>query len=207
MSHASYQVISAVGPHPVLRSQRYGIPRLLQRERIVKTITRILSALNAKSTIVRFATVCKALERPVLDVLWESQDDWFQLLKCFPPDVWEEHDNAFVSCRSFAITPHPSVFTPLGKPILALPPQSYPSRMGSFQEICVKDGPYEHHAVAKIHIGPLLPNLEYGSQQLPSIPEIANLELENGMGFRPVHLFVPLTQLVICDDLLHRRKL
>jgi hypothetical protein len=101
MSHASYRVINPVNSHPVPRSQRYGIPRILQQERIIKTITRILSALNAKPTIVAFATACKALERPVLDALWESQDDWFQLLKCFPSDVWEERDNAFVSRCSF----------------------------------------------------------------------------------------------------------
>lgn len=106
MSHASYQVINATTSHSVLRSQRYGIPRLLQQERVIKTITRILSALNAKSTIVAFATACRALERPVLDALWESQDDWFQLLRCFPPDVWEERDNAFVSCRPLATTRH-----------------------------------------------------------------------------------------------------
>ena len=109
MSHATYQVINAIKPHPVLRSRGYGIPRLLQQERIIKAITRFLCSLNAKSTIVAFATACKALERPVLDALWESQDDWFQLLKCFPPDVWEERDNAFVSCRFFAVTRHPSV--------------------------------------------------------------------------------------------------
>ncbi|KAF9649265.1 hypothetical protein BDM02DRAFT_1933422 [Thelephora ganbajun] len=100
MSHANYQVVSAINSHPVLRSQRHETPRLLQQERIIKTITRILSSLNAKSTIVAFATVCKALERPILDVLWESQDDWFQLLKCFPPDVWEERDNAFHFLRN-----------------------------------------------------------------------------------------------------------
>ena len=79
--------------------------------------------------------------------------------------------------------------------------------MGPFQEICVEDGPYQHHAVAEIHIDTLLPNFKYGSQQLPFIPETANLELEDGMGFRPVHLLVPLAQLVICDDLLRRRQL
>ena len=102
MSRANYRVVSAVNSNPVLRSQRYVIPRLLQQERIIKTITRFLSGLNAKSTIVAFATACKVLERPVLDVLWESQDDCFQLLKCFPPDVWEERDNTFVSCHSLA---------------------------------------------------------------------------------------------------------
>jgi len=140
------------------------IPRLLQQERIIKTITRILSVLNAKSTIVAFATACKVLEQPVLDVLWETQDDWFQLLKCFPPDVWEERDNAFVSCGRFTIILYLSIFTPLRNPILALPPQSYPRGVDSFQEICIKDGPSQHHAITKIYIDPLLSNLEYGSQ-------------------------------------------
>ena len=186
MSHASYQVISATNLHPIPRSQRRRIPKLLQQERVVKTITRILSALNAKSTIVAFATVCKSLTRPVLDVLWEFQDDWFQLLKCFPPDVWEDRDNAFVSCHSFALTY--SLFISLP----ALPPQSHRSGMGSPSNICFEDGPYERHAVAKIHIDPLLPNLEYGSQQLPIISQTSDPELENGMGFRPVHIIVPL---------------
>ena len=106
MSHANYQFISPTKFRPVLRSQRHGIPRFLQQERVVKTIARILSILGAKSTVVAFATICKALERPVLDVLWESQDDWFQLLRCFPPDVWEDGDNAFVSFLSF---PPPAV--------------------------------------------------------------------------------------------------
>ena len=112
MSRANYRVVSAINSHPVLRSQRYVIPGLLQQERIIKTIARFLTALNAKSTIVALATACKVLERSVLDVLWESQDDWFQLLKCFPADVWEERDNAFVSCRSPTIAPHLSVFIP-----------------------------------------------------------------------------------------------
>ena len=207
MSHASYRVINPVNSHPVPRSQRYGIPRILQQERIIKTITRTLSALNAKPTIVAFAIACKALERPVLDALWESQDDWFQLLKCFPSDVWEERDNAFVSRCSFATVYPYSIFIPFVNPILALPPQSNPSRVGSFQEICVEDGPSQYHAFTKIHIDPLFPNLEYGSQQLSFVPKTSNHELEDGVGFRPVHLLIPLTQPVIRDDLLHRRQL
>ena len=188
MSRANYQVVSAINSHPVLRSQRYVIPRLLQQERIIKTITRFLAVLNAKSTVVALATACKVLERPVLDVLWESQDDWFQLLKCFPPDVWEERDNAFVSST---IVPRLPVFIPRNSN-LALPPQSYPRRVGSFQEICFEDGPSQHHAFTKIYIDPLFPNLEYGSQQLPIISQTSDPELENGMGFRPVHIIVPL---------------
>lgn len=88
--------------------------------------------MNAGTAIVAFATVCKALERPVLDVLWESQDDWFRLLKCFPPDVWEERDNAFVSCHPAASARRLSAFILFVNPILALPPQSHPSRVGPF---------------------------------------------------------------------------
>ena len=113
MSHASYQIISPRKFRPVLRSQRHGIPRFLQQERVVKTITRILSSLNAKSTVLALATVCKALERPTLDILWESQDDWFQLMKCFPSDVWEDRDSTFVSCRTIATTHRPPLFIPL----------------------------------------------------------------------------------------------
>lgn len=164
MSHANYQVISAINSRHVLRSRGHVIPRLLQQERIIKTIARILSALNATSTVVAFATACKALERPVLDVLWESQDDWFQLLKCFPPDVWEERDSAFVSCRPLSSVVVYPVFTPHRNPILALSSQSYPSGVGSFQEIRIEDGPYQHHAVAEINIDPILPNIEYGGQ-------------------------------------------
>ena len=128
MSHATYRIINATNPRPAPRSQRYGTTRFIQQERIIKTIARSLSALNANSTIVAFATTCRALERPVLDILWESQDDWFQLLKCFPPDVWEERDNSFVSRNSARSL---SIFTSLVNPILALPPQSIPSRVGS----------------------------------------------------------------------------
>jgi hypothetical protein len=159
MSHAKYQVVGATNFRPVLRPQRHGIPRFLQQERVVKTITRILSGMNAKPTVVAFATVCKALERTVLDVLWESQDDWFQLLKCFPPDVWEDRDNTFVSCHYFSIACRLPLFIP---PILAFPPQPHASRVVPFQEILLENGPHERHAVAEVHIDPLLPNIEHG---------------------------------------------
>lgn len=77
--------------------------------------------------------------------------------------------------------------------------------MGSFPQIRFKNDPYERHAVAKIYINPLLPNLEYGSEQFPIISKTQNLELENGMGFRSVHLIVPFAQFVIRDDLLRGR--
>ena len=204
MSHASYRIISATSLHPALRSQRHGIPRILQQERVVKTIARVLSSLNAKPTILAFATVCKALERPILDVLWETQDDWFQLLKCFSPDIWEDRDNAFVSCCSLTIARQQPRFMPFGIFTLAFPPQSCPGRVDSFQTIRFKDGPHEHHDAAEIYIDTLLSNLEHGSQQLPVVPETANIELENRMGLRPLQFLIPLTQSIVCDDLLRR---
>ena len=163
MSHASYRFVSASELRQISRSQRRGIPRFLQQERVVKTITRILTAMNAKSTTVALARVCRALERPVLDALWESQDDCFQLLKCFPCDVWEDRDDVFVSYHFFLIAHHVPVLKPLAILMLAFPPQPDSSRVGSFQEICLEDDSCERHAAAEIHLDPVLPNPEHGS--------------------------------------------
>jgi len=69
----------------------------LNVDEVLRLLARILVASEAKGTAVALARCCKTFKEPVLDVLWETQNHLTPLLKCFPPDVWEEKDGRFVS--------------------------------------------------------------------------------------------------------------
>ena len=71
----------------------------LRVDEIVRLLACELVASEAKATAVSLACCCKGFEDPVLDELWETQEELSPLLKCFPQDdVWEqESDETFVS--------------------------------------------------------------------------------------------------------------
>ena len=69
----------------------------LRVDEILRLFACELVASGADATAAALARCCKTLEEPVLDVLWEKQDQLTPLLKCFPPDVWEEECGRFVS--------------------------------------------------------------------------------------------------------------
>ena len=71
----------------------------------LKLLARGLVALEAGASAVALACCCKSFEGPVLDVLWEIQDQLIPLLKCFPEDIWEEEDGRFVSPLAAFIFP------------------------------------------------------------------------------------------------------
>ena len=76
----------------------------LNVDEILRLLARELVASGAQATSVALGSCCKSFEDPVLDALWETQDQLTPLLKCFPQDVWEEGHGYFVSlrCRSFS---------------------------------------------------------------------------------------------------------
>jgi len=69
----------------------------LNVDEIVRLIACELVACGRKGTAVAFACCCKGFEDPVLDALWETQDQFHPLLGSFPEDVWDGDNGKFVS--------------------------------------------------------------------------------------------------------------
>ena len=59
----------------------------LNVDEIVRLIACELVASEANAAVVYFACCCKNFEGPLLDVLWETQDKLFPLLRPLPEDV------------------------------------------------------------------------------------------------------------------------
>ena len=78
--------------------------RCLSVDEILRLLACELVASEAKATATALACCCKTFEDPVLDVLWEAQDQLTTLLKCLPQGVWEEEDESFVSPLTVFIT-------------------------------------------------------------------------------------------------------
>lgn len=68
----------------------------LNVDEIIRFIACELVASGRKGTAAALASCCKSFEDPVLDALWEVQDQLYPLLKSFPGDVWGEGDGKFV---------------------------------------------------------------------------------------------------------------
>ena len=62
----------------------------LNVDEIVRLIACELVVSEAKATAVSLACCHKAFEDPILDALWETQDELLPLLKSLPGDVWNE---------------------------------------------------------------------------------------------------------------------
>ena len=62
----------------------------LNMDEIIRLVGCELVASKAKATAVVLACCCKNFEDPVLDVLWETQDQLLPLLESLPGDVWTE---------------------------------------------------------------------------------------------------------------------
>ena len=69
----------------------------LRVDEIVRLIASELVGSGGKGSAVALTCCCKSFEDPVLDALWETQDELLPLLKSFPGDeVWDE-DKSTVS--------------------------------------------------------------------------------------------------------------
>jgi len=71
--------------------------RCLSADEILSLFARELVASEAEATTVALACCCKSFEKPVLDILWETQERLTPLLKCLPQEVWGEEDEKLVS--------------------------------------------------------------------------------------------------------------
>jgi len=65
----------------------------LHVDEIVRLIVCELVASENKAAAVTLACCCKSFEDPVLDALWETQDQLIPLLKTFPKDVWNKSES------------------------------------------------------------------------------------------------------------------
>lgn len=93
-----------------------------------------LVASGAKATAVALACCCRSFEDPVLDALWEAQNELAPLLTCFPRDVWEEEDGSFVS--PLAVLAFPMLNRSVLKNSQENPDEG---RMGPFQKVRPKN--------------------------------------------------------------------
>lgn len=78
-------------------------------DEIVRFLTRELVVSKAKKTAVALACCCKGFEDPVLDVLWETQERFGPLLRCFPArDIWKKGETfvSWLAARIFSATNH-----------------------------------------------------------------------------------------------------
>ena len=79
-----------------LGTPRFNMHPCLNVDEILRLLACELVASKGQASAVALATCCKSFEDPVLDALWETQDQLTPLLKCFPQDVLEE-DGELVS--------------------------------------------------------------------------------------------------------------
>ena len=63
----------------------------LSVDEIVRFIASELVASQETATSVSLACCGKILKDPVLDVLWETQNQLLRLLRSLPEDVWDGH--------------------------------------------------------------------------------------------------------------------
>ena len=89
---------SPVSPiHSLNGSSRFRMHPCLNVDEILRLLACELVASEAKATAAALARCCKTFEEPVLDVLWETQDQLTPLLKCFPREIWEDEYGSLVS--------------------------------------------------------------------------------------------------------------
>ena len=69
----------------------------LRVDEIIRLLACELVASGAEGTAVSVACCCKSFEDPVLDALWEAQNQLLPLLKSLPGDVWKVEAGQFVS--------------------------------------------------------------------------------------------------------------
>lgn len=105
----------------------------LNTDEIVRLIACELVASEAKATAVALACCHIGFEDPVLDALWETQEELLPLLGSLPKDVWKEG-----GCTVSAPTTH--FFLPLNRSLWKVL-QKIPNdaRMGSFPKVRSKD--------------------------------------------------------------------
>lgn len=69
----------------------------LNVDEILRHLACELVASGGKGAAVALACCCKNFEDPVLDALWETQDQLRPLLKSFPADVWNDEGSVSAS--------------------------------------------------------------------------------------------------------------
>jgi len=61
----------------------------LNVDEIVRVIAYELVTSKGRGVAVSLACCCKSFEDPVLDALWETQEQLLPLLKSLPGDIWD----------------------------------------------------------------------------------------------------------------------
>ena len=77
----------------------------LNVDEILRVLAYELVESEAKATALSLACCYRSFEDPVLEALWETQDELFPLLKPLPGDVWKVEAGQFVSPPPALISP------------------------------------------------------------------------------------------------------
>ena len=159
----------------------------LNVDEIIRHIACELVASKAGATTVALARSCKAIEDPVLDVLWGTQERLQLLLGTLPGDIWNEPE-----CTASAPTAY--VSSSLNRFSLAVF-QEMPNdtRVGSFPELRSKNAashrtcPFRSPAVGSV-IGSAALRHQRTLFCEPAISPVTGYH----RGVHPVHPLVPL---------------
>ena len=82
------------------------VHRCLKVDEILRIIANELVGSGANATAAALAPCSKSFEDPVLESLWETQEQLLPLLQSFPGDVWETSEaGQFVSPSSTHLVP------------------------------------------------------------------------------------------------------
>jgi len=160
----------------------------LNVDEIIRLVARELVASGRKGSATALACSCKNLKDPVLDVLWEAQDQLRSLLKSFPADVWNEEGGNFVSTST--------TFRPLITELFDWPVfQTNPNSRGMDPLPGVRSK--NPNTLRKSHSRPPTPGCSLDATTSHSQHTLASRSgsfcvSRNHRGVHPIHLFVSL---------------
>jgi len=71
--------------------------QVLRLDELIRNISYCADSTSTGSaSLLAFASCCKSLEGPVMDILWRRQVDLSTILKTLPADSWTVADDIFV---------------------------------------------------------------------------------------------------------------
>ena len=156
-------------------------------DEVVRLIACELVESGGKSTSVALACCCKSLEDPVLDLLWQTQNELLPLLATFPRDVWNDSECTVspLTMRAFSLLNDLArkSFRRLPTTLELARFRKYSSRMRRLEEPNEQYGQYSD----------VIAVLQPYSIDKPFFPNMKDLRLSD-----PTREFIPSIPLFLC---------
>jgi len=105
-------------------------------DEIVRRIAEHLPDLSEKTSCLAFSLCCRALNDPVLDVLWNWQQDLVTLFKVLPPDLWEVNNTVGLVSINRQSVGWLMALTRMWSHTTAIPTFTNPRRVESVPGVC-----------------------------------------------------------------------